>query len=142
MPRIWHRRLWFLPALTLACSDGVEPTPIVPCTDEQEVEIVVSGHRTPVFTWAPACGMASLQVFPTTGTGGSSWVLYTGPNAHQNPLRSGIRYGDAPPEAFEAAPPSDLESGREYEVIVFRWVGEGPGGPGSLFPRGSATFQR
>jgi hypothetical protein len=137
---IWRRWLWSLPALTLACSDGVEPTPIIPCTDEQEVEVVVSGRSNPVFAWTPACGMASLQVFSATGTGASSWVLYTGPNAEQNPLRSNIRYGDAPPEALEPAPASDLASDVEYQVVVYRWVGEGPGGPGSLFPRGSATF--
>jgi hypothetical protein len=31
-------------------------------------------------------------------------------------------------------------AGEEYSVTVSRWIGE-PGGPGSLFPRGSATFQ-
>jgi hypothetical protein len=67
-------------------------------------------------------------------------VLYTGPNAEQNPLRSGIRYGDAPPEALEPASATDLVKNTEYRVEVYRWVGEGPGGPGSLFPRGSATF--
>jgi hypothetical protein len=141
MPSMWiglNLRLWTLAALILACSD--EPTAIIPCTDDQQVEVVVSGDPIPVFSWIPACGMASLQVFQGTGTGPSSWVLYTGANAEQNPLRSGIRYGEPPPEAVEFTPAAELESGTEYRVVVYRWVGEGPGGPGSIFERGSTTF--
>ena len=85
--------------------------------------------------------MASLQVFSATGTGASSWVLYTGDNAPQNPLRSGIRYGDAAPEAVEPASARDLVSGMQYQVVVYRWVGDN-GVLGTLLQRGSATFQR
>jgi hypothetical protein len=128
-------------SLTLACSDGIGPTPTEPCTDDQEVEVSVSADRVPVFTWTPACGMASLQIFPTVGPPESGWVLYTGSNAAENPLRSGIRYGTRPPEAIEPAPATALTPGADYTVVVYRWLGE-VGGPGGLFPRGSATFQR
>ena len=132
-----------LVALTLACSDGVEPTPIVPCGDDQEVEVLVSADKTPVFTWSPACGMASLEVRPTTGSGGSTWLLFTGPRAAENPLRSGIRYGEAPPEALEPGPATELMPDTEYAVVVSRWVDFGePGGGGSLLPQGEATFHR
>jgi hypothetical protein len=131
-----------LAIVTLACSDGVEPTPVVPCADDQEVEVSVSRDQTPVFTWSPACGMASLQVFPTTGSPTSGWVLYTGSRAPENPLRSGVRYGHAPPEALEPAPATTLAPDTEYTVVVYRWVGEPGGELGSLFPRGSAAFQR
>ena len=126
-------------ALMLACSDGVEPTPIVPCADDQEVEVSVS--RNPLFfTWEPACGMASLQVFPTLGFPTSGWALYTGPRAPENPLRSGIRYGQAPPEAVEPASATALVEDTDYTVVVYRWLGA-PGESGSLFPQGSTTFQ-
>ena len=132
-----------LAALTLACSDGVEPTPIVACADDQEVEVLVSADKTPIFTWSPACGMASLQVFATMGSGTSGWILFTGPRAAENPLRSGIRYGHAPPEALEPGPATDLVPDTEYTVVVSRWLDFGePGGGGSLLPQGSATFQR
>jgi hypothetical protein len=131
-----------LALVTLACSDGVEPTPIVPCADDQDVEVSVSRDATPVFTWSPACGMASLQVFPTTGSQTSGWVLYTGSRAPENPLRSGVRYGEAPPEALEPAPATPLTPDTEYTVVVYRWVGEPGGELGSLFPRGPAVFQR
>jgi hypothetical protein len=129
-----------LVAFSLGCSDGVEPTPIVPCADDQEVEVLVSADQTPVFEWSPACGMASLQVFPTTGSPTSGWTLYTGARAPENPLRSGVRYGQAPPEALEPAPATALIKDTEYTVIVYRWLGE-PGGTGSLFAQGSATFK-
>jgi hypothetical protein len=140
-PRFAPKAFTFGLALaTLACSDGVEPTPTVPCADDQEVEVSVSGDETPVFTWSPACGMASLQVFPTTGSPTSGWVLYTGSRAAENPLRSGIRYGQSPAEAVEPAPATALARGTEYTTTVYRWLGEA-GGPGGLFPQGSATFQ-
>jgi hypothetical protein len=127
--------------LSLACSDGIGPTPTEPCADDQEVVVSVSADQVPVFTWTPACGMASLQVFPSTGAPESGWVLYTGNRAAENPLRSGIRYGERPPEAIEPAPATALTPGTEYTAVVYRWVGES-GGPGGLFPRGSVTFQR
>ena len=132
-----------LAALTLACSDGVGPTPIVPCADGQEVEVLVSADQTPVFTWSPACGMASLEVRPTTGSSFSGWTLFTGPRAAENPLRSGIRYGEAPPEAVEPGPATELVPDTEYSVVVSRWVDfDESGAGGSLLPQGSATFQR
>ncbi len=144
MTRLWSgsvRLAFTLAALTLACSDGVEPTPIVPCADDQEVEVLVSADQTPVFTWSPACGMASLQVFPTMGDPTAGWVLYTGSRAPENPLRSGVRYGEAPPEALEPGPATALVPDTEYTVVVYRWLGES-GGPGSLFLQGAATFHR
>src|SRR5918997_3306730 len=132
-----------LATLTLACSDGVEPTPIVPCAHDQEVEVLVSSDKTPVFTWSPACGMASLEVRPTTGSSFSGWTLFTGPRAAENPLRSGNRYGEAPPEAVEPGPATELVPDTEYSVVVSRWVDfDESGAGGSLLPQGSATFQR
>ena len=132
---------WIAVAMAMtvaACSDGVEPRPIQPCAFDQDVEITVSTAPLPVFSWAPACGLASLQVWDQNQSSG--WVLYTGARAPENPLRSGIRYGAAPPEALEPAPATPLTSGVVYTVAVYRWVGDDAGG--SLIPAGSATFVR
>jgi hypothetical protein len=99
---------------------------------------MVSADPTPLFSWEPACGFASLQVWDQNQTSG--WVLYTGARAPDNPLRSGIRYGQAPPGAIEPAPATPLTKSINYTVAVYRWIGDEAGG--SLFPAGSATFQR
>ena len=120
-----------------ACAgDSFEP--IVPCSDDQTVVVSVSPGTKPRFTWQPACGMASLEVWPAAGPP-AAWVLYSGPRAAANPLPSGIRHGEPPSVAVEPAPPAALSAGVTYRVTVLRWIGAA-GGPGSLFPRGEATF--
>jgi hypothetical protein len=82
--------------------------------------------------------MSSIMMFPAAGPA-AIWVVYGGASAASNPLRSGIRYGQAPSGTFEATPEAALQVGTEYQVLVYRWLGEsGMGGP---FQRGSATFQ-
>ena len=122
----------------LSCSDSAFE-PIVACTDEQEVTVRVGGGTTPRFTWEPTCGMASVQVW-ATATSSDGWVLYSGSYASENPLPSGLRYGEVPPKGLEPADPTPLRGGIEYRVAVYRWLGES-GGPGGLFERGSATFR-
>ncbi len=123
--------------LLLGCSDGIGPRPLQPCSDEQEVVIAVSDEETPLFTWEPACGFASLQIWDQNQTSG--WTLFTGSRAAENPLRSGIRYGEAPPEAVEPGPASPLVSGQTYRVVLYRW--QGASGAGSLLPYGETTFE-
>jgi hypothetical protein len=124
---------------TLAgCSDASPFDPIVACADDQEVTVHVSGGTTPRFTWEPSCGMASIQVWPMDGSTGG-WVLYSGMYAAENPLPSGIRYGEVPTKGIQPAPPTVLRGGVEYEVAVYRWIGDRE--LGSLFVRGTATFR-
>ena len=121
-----------------SCSDSALE-PIVACTDDQEVAVYVSTGLTPRFTWQPNCGMASVQVW-STETSSEGWVLYSGSNAADNPLPSGLRYGEVPPQGLEVAQETALRRGVDYQVAVYRWVGDA-GGPGSLFQRGTTTFR-
>jgi hypothetical protein len=129
---------------SLACSSDVFE-PIVTCSDDQQVVVRVSDGTAPAvrsqprFTWEPACGMASIQVFTVDGSPGG-WVVYSGERAAENPLPSGVRYGHVPPAGLAVADPIPLEAGVDYRVVVFRWIGEA-GGPGSLFERGGTTFR-
>lgn len=128
-----------LTLLLVSCGDGFEPTPIQPCDADQEVAVVVESGPQPIFRWSPACGMASLQVFPADGTITSGWAIYTGSRASENPLRSGVRYGDLPEEALQPAPATPLEPEKEYTVTVYRWTGDA--NSGALVPEGMTTFQ-
>jgi len=125
--------------LPLVSCSGTAFEPIVACTDQQEVTVLVSGGTTPRFTWDPSCGMASVQVWATE-TSSDGWVLYSGSYAAENPLPSGLRYGEVPPKGLQPAEPVPLGRGTEYRVAVYRWIGE-PGGPGSLFERGHVIFR-
>jgi hypothetical protein len=129
-----------LAALFLAgCSSGPAAPILEPCADDQEVTLAVGVGLRPVFTWAPACAMSSIFVAPASGVP-ASWVLYSRTDAPANPLRSGVPYGEEPEGSVEAAPEATLQPGTLYEVTVYRWVGD-PGGPGSIFPRGTTTFR-
>jgi hypothetical protein len=124
--------------LGIGCSESLGFDPIVACSDSQTVTVQVTASVTPRFNWAPACGMASLQVFLDSGSAGR-WIVYSGSAAPENPLPSGIRYGQLPPKGVAPDGAQPLSSGVSYRVVVYRWVGAA-GGPGSLFERGSATF--
>jgi hypothetical protein len=128
----------FLAVLLIGCSEGLQPMPIELCSDNQEVAVSVTSEPRPLFTWDPACGMASLEVRPVSGSQSSGWELFTGPGAPGNPLRSRIRYGSAPPEAQESDPATPLAEGVEYRITVSRWIGDAQ--DGNLILRGSTTF--
>jgi hypothetical protein len=119
-----------------ASNSGFEP--IVACADTQSVQVHVTTGDAIRFTWAPGCGMSSIQVWADTGMS-AAWVVYSGSHAAENPLPSGIVYGQLPPEGVAPGGAHPLAHGRTYHVTVYRWVGP-PGGPGSIFQRGSAGF--
>jgi hypothetical protein len=128
-----------LSVLLAACSDSPQEPPLEECVDNQ-VTLTATQGAVPTFSWSPSCGMSSMQVFPSSG-GASVWVFYGGEQAETNPFRSPINYGHAPSGAFVATGPEPLRAGTEYTVIVYRWIGD-PGGGGSIFDAGSATFVR
>ena len=120
-----------------SCSEnGFEP--IVSCGDDEQVAVSASIGTVPRFTWEPNCGMASVWVWEDPGR--IRWALYSGEYASENPLPSGLRYGQVPPKGLEPTPSIRLQRGVTYRVTVYRWVGQ-PGGPGGLFERGSTTFR-
>jgi hypothetical protein len=121
-----------------SCSDPAQEAAPEECPDNQ-VSVSVSSGSVPTFTWAPACGIASLDVFPAAG-GSSLWVLYSGQQADANPFRSGLRYGRAPAGAIQVTGPTPLVTGTEYTIIVYRFLSEG-GALGALLAAGSTTFR-
>jgi hypothetical protein len=130
--------LLLLASALVSCDGGTSPSVVVPCSDDQEVIISVSSGLQPTFTWEPACGMASIQVW-ASATSTDGWVLYSGANSAANPLRPGVKYGEAPFGAIAPSPAAALVPGEEYTVAVYRWIGDASGA-GSLFSRGIAVF--
>jgi hypothetical protein len=124
-------------ALLPSCGGGAGPAEVVSCAEDQEVSVSVSPGLRPTFTWEPACGMASLQVW-NNATNANGWVVYSGSNSAANPLRPGVSYGQAPIGSIAPGPASPLQAGEAYTVEMYRWIGDP--GIGSLFPRGSAVF--
>jgi hypothetical protein len=131
-------RLPALLALSLGGSEASAP-PVESRADVQAVTVQVSAGTRPTFTWTPACGMASTMVFAPAGVP-LAWVVYGGIVAASNPFRSGMRYGQPPPGTFVAKPPAALHAGVDYQVVIYRWIGE-PGGEGQPIQFGSATFR-
>jgi hypothetical protein len=116
-----------------SCSGGPSDVALEDCPGNT-VNLSVSVGLAPTISWTPACGMSSLDVFPAAG-GASLWVLYSGAHAAENPLRSGIVYAHAPPDALQVSGPVPLIPGTEYTVAVYRYI------DGTRLQAGVATFR-
>ena len=130
-----HLRAAFVGLIALlgSCSSGPSDVPLEACPGDT-VSLTVSMGLAPTISWTPACGMSSLDVFPAAG-GSSLWVLYSGAHAAENPFRSGIAYGHAPPGALEVTGPLPLAAGTEYRVAVYRYI------DGTRLQAGVASFR-
>ena len=140
-PFIGSAALLVLLGVGSRCSGGTGFDPVVACNDTQTVAVHVefASFPAPRFTWTPACGMAWLSVWPDTGL--AVWQVSSGTHAAENPLRSGITYGQLPPDGVDktVGGVQPLIRGAHYQVVVYRWVGQ-IGGGGSSFSRGQADF--
>lgn len=116
-----------------SCSGDPSDVPLEDCPGDT-VALAVSAGRAPMISWTPACGMSALDVFPAAG-GSSLWVLYSGAQAAENPLRSGIAYGHAPRGALEVTGPVPLAAGTVYRVAIYRYI------DGTRLQAGVATFR-
>jgi hypothetical protein len=139
-PTAWRVFLLaLLAAGSLTCSDSPTQPIVEPCPGDT-VEMRVSAGLTPLFTWAPNCGVGFLEVYPASG-GGALWTIYAETAASSdNPIPSGVRYGRTPSDAETAAGPQPLESGSTYRVRVSRLICH-QGELCTLQDAGAADFQ-
>jgi len=104
----------------------------------QNVQVAVATGTTPLFSWAPACGISSLSVETVPSSAGGAvetvWAFLVPEN---NPVGPGIRYGEAPSRANVSVAPRPLIAGTKYRVRVVQTVG----GDG-LLGSGEAVFTR
>ncbi len=113
--------LAFLAATSLTCSDSPSEPTFEECPGDA-VTLTASAGLTPLFTWAPACGIAFLEVYPRDG-GGALWTVYAESGADlENPIASGVRYGATPSAGHTVAGPEPLQAGSPYSVRVSRMI--------------------
>jgi len=125
-------------AFALTCSDSSEPT-LEHCPGDT-VAVQVAAGMTPFFTWLPACGVAFLEVYPSSG-GGALWTVYADSGrGSENPIPSGVRYGITPQHGRTVAGPQQLQSGTMYEIRFSRLLCD-QGVLCTLQHAGSASFQ-
>jgi hypothetical protein len=136
----WTSVLVLAALVGLACSGGLDPSPIVECPDGQALVVSATADPVPVFTWNPTCGVAGLEVRPS-GSASGGWSIMSRTEL-KNLLPPGIRYGKLPSEGKMVIPASPLVPGAEYEVVVSRWRFDSiPGEPSpALLAAGSAKF--
>ena len=107
-----------------ACGDTAAPTePLVPCAVDQEVTVSVTAEALPLITWSPNCTLALMTVKPETDQPTLHWSVYSGDRAPENPLASGIRYGELPDGFLQEISAKPLVPGTAYRVTVYRFVG-------------------
>ena len=130
------RNLFLVGVATLACA-GTSPVGTKgPQGCLQNVQVVVSNDATPVFSWAPGCGMSSLSVETVpSSVGGPVQTVWGFSVPENNPVGPAIRYGQAPRGATLWSAPQPLVTGTRYHIRVAQTVG----GDG-LLGSGEAVF--
>jgi hypothetical protein len=101
-----------LGVLLLGCDAGQEPNP---CGSER-VTLMASVGTTPTFTWAPACGVAAINVAEARLDGPGVWHVET--TDTRNTIDSEVRYGQRPGGTTVRAGPLPLVAGRAYTVLL------------------------
>ena len=122
-----------LGVLLLGCDAGQEPNPCGP----ERVTLMASAGTTPTFTWAPACGVAWINVVEAGPDGPAVWHVET--NDNRNTIASEVRYGQRPAGTTVRVGPLPLVAGRAYRVslMVAEPISGGMTGIGGI---GDLTF--
>lgn len=106
----------------LGCSEATAPVSRKPCSGP--VDVAVSKDTTPVFAWAPACGMSDFWVVTVPSSPAETEeVVWSFSVPEQTPVGPGIRYGIAPDGITYWTHPRALIPGTQYRVRVMQTVG-------------------
>lgn len=110
---------------TATCSATTTPGKRVsPEGCAQTVQIVVSTHAIPRFSWKPACGVSYFVVQTVTSTPGAAEPLMWVFSVHeQSPIGPAIQYGIAPADANVLEPARPLVAGTTYRVWMVQTLG-------------------
>lgn len=108
------------------------------CPDNNVTVHVAPGYS-PVFSWSPSCGISALTVFAESDVN-ALWTVYGSASSNDNPIESGVRYGQTPASGRTVAGPLQLQRGVTYRVQVRRVICD-PGSPCFAMAAGEARFQ-
>jgi hypothetical protein len=106
--------------ITLGCNGAATASPD-PCLRDVQVSVIPS--KTPIISWAPACGMSSLSVVTVPSSpGGSVETMWGFSVPERSPVGPVIAYGSTPPGGTGSVP-RELVAGTVYRVRVVHTVG-------------------
>lgn len=129
-----------LAVAVVACDDASGPGDGA-CAQVTPLSIDAAGSP-PNFTWAPACGVAKIEVthFDSDGAGPDSTyaALWIETPNESNSINPPISYGVVPTGADEVVPEQLLISGHHYRVAIYVW--DAP--LGDYFLQASGEFDR
>jgi hypothetical protein len=107
---------------TFFACDGASTVSPPGC--EQNVEVAVTPETTPLFSWAPPCGISGLSVETVPSSTSVSpelvWAFFV---SESQPVGPWIRYGQAPTGANVSVAPQSLVTGATYRVRVVQTLG-------------------
>jgi hypothetical protein len=107
---------------TLFACEGASSVSPPGCV--QNVEVAVTPEKTPLFSWAPACGISALSVETVpSSTSVSPEVVWAFFVSESQPFGPWIRYGQAPSGANVSVAPKSLVTGATYRVRVVQTLG-------------------
>ncbi|HKA57600.1 MAG TPA: hypothetical protein VKD28_03225 [Gemmatimonadales bacterium] len=108
------------------------------CPDNN-VTVHVAPGVNPMFSWSPSCGISGLTVFVESDVT-ALWTVNGSASANDNPIESGVRYGQTPADARTVTGPLQLQRGVAYRVQVRRLICE-RGSPCYVMAAGETRFQ-
>lgn len=101
--------------VSVAACKSTEP--LVKC--KSGVVVNVQSGAAPRFSWSPACLAFRLDVEDSAGA--TIWSVRA---SGGDSIAPGVVYGDLPHgAAMQTVPPAALQSGKQYGVFVFRYIG-------------------
>jgi hypothetical protein len=123
---------------TFSCSAGAPTAAVSDLCPQNSVTIQITMGIAPVYSWSPPCGMSRLVV-SADSQAAAVWTVDGNVDAVENPIQSGVRYGQTPDFGRTVAGPEPLERGVQYRVEVRRLECEQS--MCLLVPAGAALFR-
>lgn len=101
-------------AALVSCGDSTGPDE---CLTNLTLQINVFVDPEPRFEWVPRCLISEVIVFDEN-TAEVMWTLFSSGGDQPNTIRSGLVYGEVPPDTQQEGAPQPLTPGTTYRVTM------------------------